>query len=208
MALTALTPSWPTMHLITKSAGLHVTRHSSITSTFHTACSRWQCFTFIPPKDPGDEGAWCVGAESRCWWRCFYAEVKNLLNKKTNSRNPSFLFSFIFVFIFFLFSIFFFYFLLVSLQIPGHQAASWKADLYIFCGVLTSRPAQPGFCLVSGQQWNLRISYTSAYLLLFRTVWSAYLGCPSRMYHSPRPGVAQECGRKAEKKYFNFIITS
>ena len=102
----------------------------------------------------------------------------------------------------------FIFFLLVSLQIPGHQAASWKVDLYIFCGVLTSRPAQPGFCLVSGQQWNLRISYTSAYLLLFRTVWSAYLGCPSRMYHSPRPGVAQECGRKAEKKYFNFIITS
>lgn len=31
---------------------------------------------------------------------------------------------------------------------------------------MTSRLAQPGFCLVSSQEWNLRISHTSANLFL------------------------------------------
>lgn len=82
--------------------GLRVTQQSSITSPFHTTCSRRQCFTFIPPwwtnvlnmkcclrvfcsqvLDLGDEGALYVGAESCCLRCCFYLKVNNLLNKKT-----------------------------------------------------------------------------------------------------------------------------
>lgn len=33
---------------------------------------------------------------------------------------------------------------------------SWQADLHNSCGVTTSWSAQPGFCLVPGQEWNPR----------------------------------------------------
>ena len=45
----------------------------------------------------------------------------------------------------------------------------WNSH-FLECGVMTCSLAQSGFCLVSSQEWNLRISNTSDSLFLFLTV--------------------------------------
>lgn len=67
-----------------------------------------------------------------CELSCFHLQVNNLMRQKQKQKRT-------------LVSVF----LLVIFQFPGTQAASWQADLHTSCGVMTSKLAQPGFCLIS-----------------------------------------------------------
>lgn len=54
--------------------------------------------------------------------------------------------------------------------IQAHRGKLFWNTRFLECGVMTCSLAQSGFCLVSSQEWNLRISNTSDSLFLFLTV--------------------------------------